>query len=86
MSGGSARIADGFLLKAIAIVILGGTAISGGVGGVLTNRGRRAPDRGAGYRHERRRRQCVRPAMVYGAILILAVALTIDRGKMPIIK
>jgi hypothetical protein len=31
----SARMADGFLMRAIAVVILGGTAISGGVGGPL---------------------------------------------------
>ena len=35
MAGGSARMADGFQMRAIAVVILGGTAISGGVGGPL---------------------------------------------------
>jgi len=86
MSGGSARIADGFLMKAIAVVILGGTSISGGVGGVLrTLVGAlliAALDTGMNiigidvYAQQ----------MIYGMVIIGAVALTIDRSKMPIIK
>lgn len=86
MSGGSPRIADGFLLKAIAVVILGGTSISGGVGGVLrTLVGAlliAALDTGMNvigidvYAQQ----------MIYGMVVIGAVALTIDRSKMPIIK
>ncbi len=86
MSGGSARIADGFLLKAIAVVILGGTAISGGIGGVLrTLIGAlliAVVDTGMMVIGVNVFAQQV----VYGIVVILAVALTIDRSKMPIIK
>lgn len=86
MSGGSARIADGFLLKAIAVVILGGTAISGGIGGVLrTFVGAlliAVVDTGMMVMGVNVFAQQV----VYGIVVILAVALTIDRSKMPIIK
>jgi ribose transport system permease protein len=86
MSGGSARMADGFLLKAIAVVILGGTAISGGIGGVLrTVVGVlivMVLDVGMNMFG-------VNPwfqQAVYGGIIILAVALTIDRSRITIIK
>jgi ribose transport system permease protein len=86
MSGGSARIADGFLLKTVAIVILGGTSISGGVGGVLrTVVGAfliAALDTGMNIIGV----DVYAQQMVYGAVVILAVALTIDRSKMPIVK
>jgi ribose transport system permease protein len=86
MSGGSARIADGFLLKAIAIVILGGTSISGGVGGVFrTLIGVliiAVLDTGMNVVGVNVFAQQV----VYGIVLILAVILTIDRSKMPIVK
>ena len=86
MSGGSARMADGFLLKAIAVVILGGTAISGGIGGVLrTVVGVlivMVLDVGMNMFG-------VNPwfqQAIYGGIIILAVALTIDRSRITIIK
>jgi ribose transport system permease protein len=86
MAGGSARMADGFLMKAIAVVILGGTAISGGIGGVLrTFIGVlivMVLDVGMNM-------YGINPwfqQAVYGAIIILAVALTIDRSKITIIK
>ena len=86
MSGGSARIADGFLLKAIAVVILGGTSISGGVGGVLrTLVGAlliAALDTGMNVIGV----DVYAQQMIYGMVVIGAVALTIDRSKMPIIK
>ena len=86
MSGGSARIADGFLLKTVAIVILGGTAMTGGVGGVLrTLVGAfliAALDTGMNVIGV----DVYAQQMVYGIVLIGAVALTIDRAKMPIIK
>lgn len=86
MSGGSARIADGFLLKAIAIVILGGTSISGGVGGVFrTLVGAlliAALDTGMNIVGV----NVFAQQIVYGVVVILAVALTINRSKMPIIK
>lgn len=86
MAGGSARMADGFLLKAIAVVILGGTAISGGIGGVLrTVIGVlivMVLDVGMNMFG-------VNPwfqQAIYGGIIILAVALTIDRSRITIIK
>lgn len=86
MAGGSARMADGFQMKSIAIVVLGGTAISGGVGGVMrTLIGAlivMVLDVGMNMIG-------VNPwfqQAIYGAIIILAVALTIDRSRITIIK
>lgn len=86
MAGGSARMADGFQMKSIAIVVLGGTAVSGGVGGVLrTLIGAlivMVLDVGMNMIG-------VNPwfqQAIYGAIIILAVALTIDRSRIAIIK
>jgi ribose transport system permease protein len=86
MAGGSARMADGFLMKAIAIVVLGGTAISGGIGGVLRtfvgalivmvlDVGMNMIGVNVWFQQA-----------VFGAIIILAVALTIDRSRITIIK
>lgn len=86
MAGGSARMADGFLMKAIAVVILGGTAISGGIGGVLRtfvgvlivmvlDVGMNMIGINPWFQQA-----------VYGMIIILAVALTIDRSRISIIK
>ncbi len=86
MAGGSARMADGFLMRAISVVILGGTAISGGVGGVLRtfvgvlivmvlDTGMNMAGVNPWFQQA-----------IYGAILIVAVALTIDRGRITIIK
>lgn len=86
MAGGSARMADGFLMKAIAVVILGGTAISGGIGGVLRtfvgvlivmtlDVGMNMIGINPWFQQA-----------VYGGIIILAVALTIDRSRITIIK
>ena len=86
MSGGSARMADGFQMRAIAVVILGGTAISGGIGGVLRtfvgvlivmvlDTGMNMAGVNPWFQQA-----------IYGIILIMAVALTIDRGRISIIK
>lgn len=86
MAGGSARMADGFLMRAIAVVILGGTSISGGVGGPLRtfigvlivmvlDTGMNMVGVNAWFQQA-----------IYGAILIGAVALTIDRTRISIIK
>jgi ribose transport system permease protein len=83
---GSPTLADQLLLPAIAAVIVGGTAITGGAGGI----GRTAV--GALII------TIVRVGMtfigvnifaqqiVFGAVLVLAVALTIDRTKIVIVK
>jgi ribose transport system permease protein len=86
LSSGSPNLANQLLLPAIAAVIVGGTAITGGLGGV----GRTAV--GALII------SVVRIGMtfvgvdifaenvVFGAALIIAVAITIDRSKIAIIK
>jgi ribose transport system permease protein len=85
-SSGSPNLANQLLLPAIASVIVGGTAITGGARGI----GRTAV--GALII------TIVRVGMtfigvnifaqqiVFGLVLILAVALTIDRGKIVIVK
>ncbi|WP_134680447.1 ABC transporter permease [Paracoccus ravus] len=86
LSSGSPTLANQLLLPAIAAVIVGGTAITGGLGGI----GRTAV--GALII------SIVRMGMtfigvnifaenvVFGAVLILAVAITIDRSKIAVIK
>ena len=86
LSGGSPVIADGFLLPAIVAVLVGGTPLTGGVGGVLNTL------IGALIV------AVIRTSMLYleipatdqqiffGIVLIAAIALTIDRSKMKIVK
>ncbi|HTO30929.1 MAG TPA: ABC transporter permease [Pararhizobium sp.] len=86
LSSGSPSLANQLLLPAIAAVIVGGTAITGGLGGVArTAVGALIIS-------------IVRIGMtfigvnifaenvVFGAVLIIAVAITIDRSKIPVIK
>jgi ribose transport system permease protein len=86
MAGGSARMADGMQMKAIAVVVLGGTAISGGIGGVLRTLvgvlivmvldvGMNMVGINPWFQQA-----------IYGAVVILAVAATIDRRRISIIK
>ncbi len=85
-SAGSARSADGFLLLAIATVIVGGTAITGGVGsvtrtiiGALIVSVVRIGMTFVGV-------DIFAQQIVFGIMLVLAVAVTIDRSKIPIVK
>lgn len=83
---GSPTIADSLLLPSIAAVLIGGNAMTGGVGsmwrtliGVLTVTVLRVGIAAVG----------LDPAyepMVYGALIVLAVALTIDRSKIGVTK
>ncbi|MCW8163396.1 ABC transporter permease [Verminephrobacter aporrectodeae subsp. tuberculatae] len=86
LAGGAPNIAEGFLLPAIVAVLLGGTPLTGGVGGVLnTLIGALTV-------------AVIRTAMVYlevpataqqivfGSVLIVAIALTIDRTKLAVVK
>jgi ribose transport system permease protein len=86
LASGSPTLADQQLLPAIAAVVVGGTAITGGIGGAgRTLIGALIVS-------------VVRIGMtffgvdifaqniVFGAVLVLAVAATIDRSKIPIIK
>lgn len=86
LSGGSPTMADMFLLPAIVAVLVGGTPLTGGVGGVLnTFVGALIVS-------------VIRTGMVFwgvpaqaqqivfGAVLIIAIATTIDRSKVTIVK
>ncbi len=86
LSGGSPTIAEGLLLPAIVAVLVGGTPLTGGVGGVLNT------FIGALIV------AVVRTSMVYlevpaqaqqiffGLVLIVAIALTIDRRSAGVVK
>lgn len=86
LSGGAPTIANGFLLPAIVAVLVGGTPLTGGVGGVLnTLIGTllvaviRASMLYFGV-------DATQQQMLFGLVLIAAIALTIDRTKMRIVK
>ena len=86
LSSGSPNLANQLLLPAIAAVIVGGTAITGGLGGVArTAVGAliisivRIGMTFVGI-------NIFAENVVFGTVLILAVAITIDRSKIAIIK
>lgn len=86
LSSGSPSLANQLLLPAIAAVIVGGTAITGGLGGVArTAIGAliisivRIGMTFVGV-------NIFAENVVFGAVLIIAVAITIDRSKIPVIK
>lgn len=86
LSGGAPAIANGFLLPAIVAVLVGGTPLTGGVGGVLnTAIGTmivaviRASMLYLGV-------EATQQQMVFGLVLIVAIALTIDRSKLRTVK
>ncbi|MBN7787357.1 ABC transporter permease [Ponticoccus gilvus] len=86
LSGGAPTLANGFLLPAIVAVLVGGTPLTGGVGGVLnTLIGTLivAVIRSSMLYFEV---DATMQQMVFGIILILAIALTIDRSKLRIVK
>lgn len=86
LAGGGPNVAEGFLLPAIVAVLIGGTPLTGGVGGILnTLIGTMIV-------------AVIRTGMVYmeipahaqqlffGLILIVAIAATIDRSKLSTVK
>jgi ribose transport system permease protein len=86
LAGGAPNLAEGFLLPAIVAVLIGGTPLTGGVGGVLnTLIGSMIV-------------AVIRTGMVYlevpataqqivfGIVLTVAIALTIDRSKLATVK
>jgi ribose transport system permease protein len=86
LSSGSPTLANEFLLPAVAAVCVGGTALTGGVGGVLrTLTGAliisvvRIGMTFVGV-------DVFAQSIVFGAVLVLAVAATIDRSKIAIVK
>jgi ribose transport system permease protein len=86
LSGGAPTLANGFLLPAIVAVLVGGTPLTGGVGGVLnTLIGTLivAVIRSSMLYFEV---DATMQQMVFGIILIVAIALTIDRRKLRIVK
>ncbi len=86
LSGGSPTIANGFLLPAIVAVLVGGTPLTGGVGGVInTMIGTLivAVIRSSMLYFEI---DATRQQMVFGIILIVAIAATIDRSKLRVVK
>lgn len=86
LSGGAPTIANGFLLPAIVAVLVGGTPLTGGVGGVLnTVIGTMlvAVIRASMLYFEV---EATQQQIVFGLILIAAIALTIDRSKLRIVK
>ena len=86
LSGGAPTIANGFLLPAIVAVLVGGTPLTGGVGGVLnTAIGTLivAVIRSSMLYFEI---DATKQQMVFGLVLIVAIALTIDRSKLRTVK
>jgi ribose transport system permease protein len=86
LSSGSPTLANELLLPAIAAVVVGGTAITGGVGsiwrtaiGALIISVVRIGMTFVGV-------NIFAQQIVFGVVLILAVAITIDRSKIPIVK
>lgn len=86
LSGGAPTIANGFLLPAIVAVLVGGTPLTGGVGGVLnTMIGTlivaviRASMLYFGI-------EATQQQMLFGLVLIVAIAATIDRSKLRTVK
>jgi ribose transport system permease protein len=86
LASGSPTLANELLLPAIAAVIVGGTAITGGIGsiartliGALIISVVRIGMTFVGV-------DIFAQQIVFGIVLILAVAVTIDRSKIPIVK
>jgi ribose transport system permease protein len=86
LSGGAPSVANGFLLPAIVAVLVGGTPLTGGVGGVVnTMIGTLivAVIRASMLYLEI---EATQQQMVFGLVLICAIALTIDRAKLKTVK
>jgi len=86
LASGSPTLANELLLPAIAAVVVGGTAITGGVGsigrtmiGALIISVVRIGMTFIGV-------DIFAQQIVFGVMLVLAVAVTIDRSKIPIVK
>lgn len=86
LSGGDAYLANGFLILSIVAVLVGGTPLTGGVGGVINTLVGTlivVVIRSAMVYLEI---NAIMQQIVFGIILIVAIALTIDRSKMRIVK
>lgn len=86
LSGGDANLANGFLILAIVAVLVGGTPLTGGVGGVMNTLVGTLIVVVIRSAMVYLQVDATMQQMVFGVILIVAIALTIDRTKMGIVK
>jgi len=86
LSGGDANLANGFLILAIVAVLVGGTPLTGGVGGVLNTLVGTLIVVVIRTAMVYLQVDATMQQMVFGIILIVAIALTIDRSKMGTVK
>lgn len=86
LSGGGPTLAEGFLLTAIVAVLVGGTPLTGGVGGVVNTLIGTLIVMVIRSAMVFLEVDATQQQMVFGIILIGAIAMTIDRSKMRIVK
>ncbi|MEX0344355.1 MAG: ABC transporter permease [Rhizobiaceae bacterium] len=82
LSGGDANLANGFLLLAIVAVLVGGTPLTGGVGGVVNTAIGTLIVMVIRAAMVYLEVDATQQQMVFGIVLIIAIALTIDRSKL----
>ncbi|MDJ0824307.1 MAG: ABC transporter permease [Rhodobacter sp.] len=82
LSGGDANLANGFLLLAIVAVLVGGTPLTGGVGGVINTAIGTLIVMVIRSAMVYLEIDATQQQMVFGIVLIAAIALTIDRSKL----
>ena len=82
LSGGDAQLANGFLLLAIVAVLVGGTPLTGGVGGVINTLIGTLIVMVIRAAMVYLEVDATQQQMVFGIVLIIAIALTIDRSKL----
>lgn len=86
MSGGSPTLAAGFLLPAITAVLVGGTPLTGGVGGVINTVIGTLFVAVLRYAMVYFGIDATHQQMFFGLTLIIAIALTIDRKQVRMVK
>jgi ribose transport system permease protein len=86
LSGGAPSVANGFLLPAIVAVLVGGTPLTGGVGGVLNTMIGTLIVATIRTSMLYLSIEATQQQIVFGLILICAIALTIDRVKLKTVK
>lgn len=82
LSGGDANLANGFLLLAIVAVLVGGTPLTGGVGGVINTAIGTLIVMVIRAAMVYLEIDATRQQMIFGVVLIAAIAITIDRSKL----
>jgi ribose transport system permease protein len=86
LSGGAPSVANGFLLPAIVAVLVGGTPLTGGVGGVVNTMIGTLIVATIRTSMLYLSIEATQQQIVFGLILISAIAFTIDRSKLKIVK